>query len=279
MLSHNSAAYHPTISQRSQSDLLSLLIGRIMQGFFENPDPVVQQPVIHRAILRAPVHPLQPDKVSHKQEIAARQEDRWAVHISNKVSKASRRGTRLAIKTHLKRTVFTKKKQSKIRKTSNSARVASKPLALRGLNIQWPFSQLLLNGTKTMEIRKYSLGYLQIARAGEELWLVETLGKSADPQKAAQMPRGVQIGPRPREAQIIGTITFSKSTLMETRQSFDLARPEHCIKKGSPFDWSDGCIVFGWRVAAIRKISVPVDAPKTKSIVGFKRQSFNVDFD
>ena len=47
---------------------------------------------------------------------------------------------------------------------------------LRGINIQWPFSQLILQGAKTIETRTYALGHLNIAQEGEELWLTETRG-------------------------------------------------------------------------------------------------------
>ena len=49
-------------------------------------------------------------------------------------------------------------------------------LSLPGLNINWPFSQLILAGVKTVEVRSYALGYKNIARPGVEMWLVETPG-------------------------------------------------------------------------------------------------------
>ena len=41
-------------------------------------------------------------------------------------------------------------------------------LRLRGLNVQWPFSQLLLSGVKTKEVRRYALGYRSIANVCED---------------------------------------------------------------------------------------------------------------
>ena len=44
---------------------------------------------------------------------------------------------------------------------------------LRGINIQRPWAQLLLDGLKTVEARTYELkGYLN-----EDLWIIETPGK------------------------------------------------------------------------------------------------------
>ena len=45
-------------------------------------------------------------------------------------------------------------------------------MCLSALNVQWPFSQLLLLGLKRKEARKYALGNRGI-NVGE-MWLVET---------------------------------------------------------------------------------------------------------
>ena len=47
-------------------------------------------------------------------------------------------------------------------------------LSLPGLNINWPFSQLILAGVKTIEVRAHALGHLNIAQPNAEMWLVET---------------------------------------------------------------------------------------------------------
>ena len=83
-------------------------------------------------------------------------------------------------------------------------------LSLRGLNIQWPFSQLLLLGAKLEEVRTYDLGYRQICNRDEEAWIVETKGP---PTKAATnaIVGDLQIAPRPSAAQIVGTVSFADS--------------------------------------------------------------------
>ena len=86
-------------------------------------------------------------------------------------------------------------------------------LALRGLSFQYPFSRLLLSGQQTIAARGYGLGFRSIAHADEELFLIETpiwragLRKNAH---AADLEGGL-AGDPPREAQVVGTITFSKS--------------------------------------------------------------------
>ena len=80
--------------------------------------------------------------------------------------------------------------------------------AFRGINIQWPFSDLILKGVKTAEARKYPLGHRNIAQANEELWFIETLGPSAD-ANANALADEVTVSPRPTKAQIVGTMVFT----------------------------------------------------------------------
>ena len=91
---------------------------------------------------------------------------------------------------------------------SNASSATS--LKLWGLNIQWPFSQLLLHESKTLEIRGYPLGCKNIAMADQETWLVETAGPVANASKNAIID-SEKLGKRPQYAQIIGTVIFSKS--------------------------------------------------------------------
>ena len=67
-------------------------------------------------------------------------------------------------------------------------------LTLRGLNIQYPFSQLILAGAKTIEARSYPLGHRNIARPGERLFVIET------PGPGDALTDGVVLGPGPAEA-------------------------------------------------------------------------------
>ena len=65
---------------------------------------------------------------------------------------------------------------------------------LRGINIQWPWARLILDGLKTVEARKYDLmGYLN-----EDLWIIETPGRG-------QRDKG-KLGPR-----IVGIVGFDGS--------------------------------------------------------------------
>jgi hypothetical protein len=81
-------------------------------------------------------------------------------------------------------------------------------LCLRRLNIHWPFSQLILMGAKTEEVRTHDLG--KHCEARQEMWIVETKGKSAR-STANAICGGLELEPRPDSAQIVGTVTFDDS--------------------------------------------------------------------
>ena len=96
-------------------------------------------------------------------------------------------------------------------------------LCLRGLNIQWPFSQLILRGAKSDEVREYDLGHRRICEAGEETWIVETRGKSVR-STANAICDDLELAPRPHAAQIVGTVRFDSAHLYDN----DWADVEHC---------------------------------------------------
>ena len=64
-------------------------------------------------------------------------------------------------------------------------------LLLRGLNIQYPFSRLILAGLKDTEVRDYALGYRNIAHPDEEMFLIET------PPQESSVGRGRLHSPGP----------------------------------------------------------------------------------
>jgi len=107
--------------------------------------------------------------------------------------------------------------------TSSSSSSAAVTLCLRGLNIQWPFSQLILMKAKSEEVREYDLGHRKICEAGEETWIVETRGPSARSTTNA-ICGDLELAPRPHAAQIVGTVSFDSAHLYDNTW----AAAEHC---------------------------------------------------
>ena len=87
-------------------------------------------------------------------------------------------------------------------------------------NIPWPFSQLILAGVKTIETRTYALGHRNIAQPDVEMWLVETRAQEDALAKGWVLAGGAAVAPRPEEAQIVGTVTFSRSDKYESPAAF-----------------------------------------------------------
>jgi hypothetical protein len=79
-----------------------------------------------------------------------------------------------------------------------------------GINVQWPFSQLILSGDKTVEVRKYALGHRQIAHPDVEMWLVETRCRSVAVSNRLLIEGVGPLVHPPPYAQIVGTVTFSE---------------------------------------------------------------------
>ena len=88
---------------------------------------------------------------------------------------------------------------------------------------QWPFSQLILLGAKTEEVREYPLGHRKICEATQEAWIVETRGPSARPTTNA-ICDDLELAPRPHAAQIVGTVSFDRAQLYDNTR----AGPEQC---------------------------------------------------
>ena len=152
-------------------------------------------------------------------------------------------------------------------------------LCLRGLNIQWPFSQLILLGAKTDEVRGYDLGHRKICSKDQEVWIVETKGPSIkDAAQAAQAIVGdLHIGSRPAAAQIVGTVSFSKSCLYRDQQAFHDAKDRHRIAIGSQKDWDGTRERYWWRVGKVRSLATPVPVQRTGQ-TGFSERSYSVVF-
>jgi len=124
--------------------------------------------------------------------------------------------------------------------------------------MKYPFSQLILSGTKTIVARRYALGHLNIAFAGEEQFLIE---KYASHANAAIL----SVGPRPRRgaAQVVGTVTFATSTQYMSRAAWERDRQMHCIRKRSAYDWDGDGEMHAWHVAKVRRFKEPLPAGGT----------------
>lgn len=119
---------------------------------------------------------------------------------------------------------------------------------MTGINIQSPWSSLLINGDKCVETRSYPLPEKY---EGEELALIETPGKFGD-----------------FKARIIGKITFSHSFKYPHELAWKTDIFRHLVAPNDPdFGWFDNKDKYGWVVSNLTKFEYPQKAPKNKGIV------------
>lgn len=106
-----------------------------------------------------------------------------------------------------------------------------------GVNIQWPISQDIVNGSKTIETRTYKIPEKYL---NKEIALIETPG-----------PKGNF------KARTIAIIKFTNCIEYKNKTEFYKDIEKHLVTKGSSWAWKDKK-KWGWTVEVIKKISPPV---------------------
>lgn len=167
--------------------------------------------------------------------------------------------------------------QASILRTSDGETELQNPevrlqLKLRGLTVRWPWSQLLMAGVKTVEVRGYDMNYKNPnVLPSEELWLIETRG-SPNASRNANPCDFSDMGSRPAKAQIVGTVIFSRAARYTDITSFRDDAWRHCIKEGGNKDWDGNGVRYAWHVKAVRTLKQPIcGPPKTMAGIPIKR--------
>ena len=119
---------------------------------------------------------------------------------------------------------------------------------MTGLNIQAPWSSLLINGLKSVETRSY---HLPLKYEGVELYLVETPGKLGK-----------------FKARVIGTISFSHSFKYPDQKAWQDDHNRHCVAIDDPvYNWKDDKPKYGWVVCSVKKFDEPLDISGKRGII------------
>jgi hypothetical protein len=122
-----------------------------------------------------------------------------------------------------------------------------------GINVQWPWSELLISGQKTVETRSYQLPKRYL---GKELALIETPG-----------PRGKTLAGI-KSARIIGIITFSNCFQYPSRKAWQLDRSRHQVGDSDEmYNYNPDKQKWGWTVEKITKVFPPKPAPQKRGII------------
>ena len=120
--------------------------------------------------------------------------------------------------------------------------------------MQWPWSELLLSGKKTIETRTYPLPEKY---KGIELALIETPG-----------PRGKKEAGI-EKARIVGTIVFGDSVEYTSEKQWRKDSKRHLVDiKDSQFSWEKrDRHVWGWTVLKVTSLTNPAEVPKIRGII------------
>jgi hypothetical protein len=113
-----------------------------------------------------------------------------------------------------------------------------------GINIQYPISRLILEGSKTIETRTYPIPKNYI---GQEMALVETPGKEGG-----------------FKSRVVAIIKFGSSFKYESKSKFYLDTYRHCVTPDSQWAWDPKKEKWGWSVLEVRALKKPI--PITKRI-------------
>lgn len=114
-----------------------------------------------------------------------------------------------------------------------------------GINIQWPISEDIVSGKKTIETRTYPIPQKYL---NQKMVLVETPGK-----------HGVF------KARITAIIIFTDCFKYQSKKDFYKDSSKHLVTKGSKWAWRDKA-KWAWKVEVVKKLKTPVIC-KTKGII------------
>lgn len=124
-----------------------------------------------------------------------------------------------------------------------------------GINIQWPWSDMIANGKKVVETRGYDI---PDKYRGVPLALIETPGSERKKQSL--------------KARVIGVVIFEKTYKYKHRTHWRQDFPNHCVPIDDPlYSFKSGKDRWGWVVKDFRLLKQPVKAPRNKGIVFTKK--------
>ena len=114
-----------------------------------------------------------------------------------------------------------------------------------GINIQYPISQLIINGQKSIETRTYPIPDKYM---NQEMLLIETPGKKGK-----------------FKSRIIGVIKFTKCFIYKSKLDFYKDYKKHFVNEDSDWSWADKP-KYGWKVKIVKIIDPPISFSGKKGI-------------
>lgn len=122
-----------------------------------------------------------------------------------------------------------------------------------GINIQWPWSELIVEGIKSIETRHYPLPKKYI---GQKLALIQTPGPKG--KKEAGLLK----------SQIIGTIIFAGDFKYRDEAHWRKDIKRHCVSPEDPhYGYAPTRVKWGWVIDSVEVFPKSKPVPKKRGIV------------
>ena len=118
--------------------------------------------------------------------------------------------------------------------------------SLTGINIQFPISKMILEGSKIIETRTYPIPKQYI---GQEMVLVETPGKDGKFKSRA-----------------VAIVKFGPSFKYNSKAEFYADSVRHRVTPDSPWAWNAKKGKWGWPLEVVRKFEQPLSIHKRLGI-------------
>lgn len=118
------------------------------------------------------------------------------------------------------------------------------------LEVQAPWARALVDGSKTVETRRYPLP--EWAR-GVEVWILETVTGLANASALGDAPAA-------GAALLVGTCVFRDEVAYDGEARWRSDEARHLVAEGSPYDW-DGSARYGWVVGSAAAAAPPAPCP------------------
>lgn len=130
--------------------------------------------------------------------------------------------------------------------------MSSKEKVLPGINIQFPWSQKILNGEKTVETRSYAIPSKYV---GKELAIIET--PSPNKEKGS-----------PSKGMIVGVVVFAQSFQYTDKAQWIADIERHRVDPSDKqFAFTKIKPKFGWPITKVERLKKPSVAPTPRGIV------------
>jgi hypothetical protein len=125
-------------------------------------------------------------------------------------------------------------------------------MKLPGINIQWPWSELLIDGKKRVETRSYPI---PVKYLNTNLAVIETPGSRGFKEAGIA------------KARIIGLIKFSECYCYKSKQHWKSEEGLHLVSLDDPnFSFDSDKPKWAWTVSEVRRFQKPIPAPFRRGI-------------